>query len=97
MTKPTPIRVRRGSADGILRSVAAGGKIQPETLEHLLSLLREKTDYPHHVAVEIQTGALLKTIDNEADAQETIRRLIAAPAKPTKRDQHAFASARNKG
>jgi hypothetical protein len=71
----------RNTADGVLWAVDKGGPIQPETLEHLLALLREKTDYPHHVAVEVTQGALLRTIDNENDAQETIRRLDAAPRK----------------
>src|SRR5678815_3633751 len=49
------VRLKRATADGITRAVDKGGPIQPETLEHLLALLRAKTDYPHHVAVEVQT------------------------------------------
>jgi hypothetical protein len=71
----------RESADGIEWAVHRGGAIKPETLEHLLALLRDKTDYPHHVAVEVTVGPQLKTIDNEDDAQETIRRLNATPIR----------------
>lgn len=71
----------RNTADGVLQAVDKGDPIKPETLEHLLMLLREKTDYPHHVAVEVTQGAFLRTIDNENDAQETIRRLDDAQRK----------------
>lgn len=70
----------RDSADGILWAVHKGGAIKLETLENLLALIVEKTAYPHHVTVEIQTGAVLKTIDNEDDAKETIRRLLSLPS-----------------
>jgi hypothetical protein len=68
--------LRRG-ADSILRAVEKGGAIQLGTLTELLDLLESKTDYAFHVEVAIlPTGsAILKTIDNERDAQETIRRL----------------------
>jgi hypothetical protein len=69
----------RNTADGILWAVDKGGPIQPETLEHLISLLASKTNYQHHVEIAVLTGAVLKTIDNERDAQETIRLLIAQP------------------
>jgi hypothetical protein len=71
----------RGTADGILRAVNKGGEIQLDTLTALLELLRTKTDYLFHVTVEVlPTGsAILKTIDNERDAQETIRRIKAKP------------------
>ena len=67
----------RHSADSVLRAVKKGGEIQHDTLAELLMLLCTKTDYHFHVTVEIlPTGsALLKTIDNERDAKETIRRL----------------------
>lgn len=42
-------------------------------------LLQDKTDYPHWPTVEVVTGAMVKTIDNEADAQETILQLTAVP------------------
>ena len=71
----------RGTPAGILCAVDKDGPIQPDTLQRLLSLIREKTDFHHHVAVEVQTGAVLKTIDNEHDAQETIRRLDSLPSK----------------
>ena len=71
--------MRRNNADGILEAVGKHGSIQMATLVELLALLKEKTTYPFHVAVEITTGAILKTIDNEEDAQETIRRLRAKP------------------
>lgn len=67
----------RTGADSILRAVEKGGAIRLDTLKELLNLLEEKTDYHFHVEVAIvPTGsAILKTIDNERDAQETIRRL----------------------
>jgi hypothetical protein len=67
----------RSGADSILRAVEKGGAIQLGTLTELLDLLESKTDYAFHVEVAIlPTGsAILKTIDNERDAQETIRRL----------------------
>lgn len=71
----------RDKADGILEAVAKGGRIELDTLHDLLQLLQERSDYKHHVTIEIVTGALLKTIDNEDDAQESIRRLRAAPVK----------------
>lgn len=71
----------RNSADSILRAVDKGGTIQMTTLTELLDLLRTKTDYHAHVEVAVlpSGSALLKTIDNERDAQETIRRLRAKP------------------
>lgn len=71
----------RTGADSILRAVENGGAIQMDTLAELLDLLREKTDYHVHVEVAIlpSKSALLKTIDNERDAKETIRRLKAKP------------------
>lgn len=67
----------RDTASSVMRAVQNGGEIQPDTLTELLELLRTKTDYHFHIEVAIQpTGsALLKTIDNERDAKETIRRL----------------------
>lgn len=71
----------RSGADSILRAVDKGGAITMETLAELLDLLRTKTDYHFHVEVAIlpSKSALLKTIDNERDAKETIRRLKAKP------------------
>jgi hypothetical protein len=77
-------QVRRNTADGILDEVALGGAIKMETLQELLKLLGEKTDYLFHIAVEIHTPMMLKTIDNEGDALDTISRLRAAPAKSIK-------------
>lgn len=67
----------RTGASSILRAVEKGGAITRETLAELLELLEAKTDYHFHVEVAVRpTGsALLKTIDNERDAKETIRRL----------------------
>jgi hypothetical protein len=67
----------RSGADSILRAVDNGGAIQMETLTELLDLLRTKTDYRYFVEVAVlpSGSALLKTIDNERDAKETIRRL----------------------
>lgn len=74
-------QIRRNNADGIIEAVAKGGRITVPTLLRLRDLLDAKTTYKHHIEVGIQTGALLKTIDNEDDALETIRRLEAAPAR----------------
>lgn len=76
--------MRRNNADGILDAVYHGGSITMPTLVRLLELLSEKTDYVHHIAVEVQTKAMLKTIDNEDDALETISRLESAPKKKGK-------------
>lgn len=71
----------RSGASSILRAVEKGGAITQETLATLLELFRTKTDYHVHVEVAVlpSGGALLKTIDNERDALETIRRLKAKP------------------
>lgn len=71
----------RNRADGILRAVHSGGAIQLETLKELLDLFEVKTDYHVHIEVAVlpSGSALLKTIDNERDAKETIRRLKAKP------------------
>lgn len=71
----------RGTPESILRAVEKGGEIQLDTLTELLELLRTKTNYHFHVEVAVlpSGSALLKTIDNERDAQETIRRLKEKP------------------
>lgn len=71
----------RSGADSILRAVDKGGAITRDTLTELLDLLGTKTDYHFHVEVAIvpSGSALLKTIDNERDAKETIRRLRTKP------------------
>ena len=71
----------RTGADSIVRAVEKGGSITMETLTELLELLRTKTDYQFHVEVAVlpSKSALLKTIDNERDAKETIRRLRTKP------------------
>lgn len=71
--------IRRNEPDGILEAVRDKGAIQLPTLNRLLELLKAKTEYPHHIQVAVSTGAVLKTIDNEQDALETIRRLEAKP------------------
>lgn len=88
---PDRMAIRRNSADGIVEAVALGGRIRLETLTTLLVLLEEKTDYKFHVEVAVVTNALLKTIDNEADALETIERLKKAPpeASPKARQTKA--------
>lgn len=75
---------RRSTADGILEEVAIGGKIKMETLQELCKLLEEKTNYDFHIELAVVTNALLKTIDNEGDALETISRLKSAPKKKDK-------------
>lgn len=71
----------RSGAASVLRAVEKGGAIQLDTLKELLGLLEDKTDYHFHVEVAIVTSgsAFLKTIDNERDAKETIRRLKEKP------------------
>jgi hypothetical protein len=71
----------RSGADSILRAVEKGGAIQMATLVELCELLRTKTDYQFHIEVAVlpRRSAILQTIDNERDAQETIRRLKAKP------------------
>ena len=72
---------RRGEADEGRWAVAKGGAITRPTLDRLLVLLEEKTTHDCHIAVEVMTPTMMKTIDNEDDALETIRRLDAAPPK----------------
>lgn len=67
----------RDSTASVAKAVEKGGAITMPTLVRLLELLAAKTDYPHHVEVAITTGPLVKTIDNERDALETVRRLEA--------------------
>ena len=74
----------RGSTASVAKAVEKGGAITMPTLTRLLTLLQEKTDYPHHIEVAITFGAQVKTVDNERDALETVRRLEAAPAKEGK-------------
>ena len=62
------------SATAVLSAVNRGGAIQLDTLKKL-GVLLEQAGYSYHFAVEVEVAALLKTIDNERDAQETIRRL----------------------
>ena len=71
----------RSGADSILHAVDKGGAIKLDTLTELLDLLRTKTDYKFHIEVAVlpSKSALLKTIDNERDAKETIRRLRTKP------------------
>ena len=71
----------RSGADSVLRAVEKGGAITLATLTELMDLLLKKTDYHFHIEVSIlpSKSALLKTIDNERDAKETIRRLKAKP------------------
>jgi hypothetical protein len=71
----------RSSAAEIMRAIEEKGAITEPTLAKLLDLLERKTDYKVHVAVEILTKSILKTVDNEEDALETIRRLEGAPDK----------------
>jgi hypothetical protein len=72
---------KRGEADEVRMAVWKGGAITRPTLDRLLMLLAEKTTHECHIAVEVVTPTMLKTIDNEDDALETIRRLEAAPPR----------------
>jgi acylphosphatase len=83
--------IRRNQADGIVEAVAFGGRIRLETLTTLLALLEEKTDYKCHIEVAVVTEAMLKTLDNEADALETIERLKKAPPKAKSKAQRTKA------
>lgn len=86
----------RDSADSILKAVEKGEAIQLDTLKELLELLGQKTDYSFHIAVEVSNprSALLKTIDNERDARETIRRLKEKKEQPQPHIvDHAYLSA----
>ncbi len=74
---------RRGEADDVRHAVHKGGKIERSTLDRLLELLAERTAYDCHIAVEVFTPTMLKTIDNQDDALETISRLERAPMKAT--------------
>ena len=65
----------RNSMRSVSKAVEKGGAITMPTLAHLLLLLEEKTDDPYHIEVAVTRGALVKTIDNERDALETVRRL----------------------
>lgn len=65
---------RRFGADEILARVAEGQPIRTETMLSLIRMLQLK-GFEFHLAVEVQSGSLLKTIDNERDAVETILRL----------------------
>lgn len=69
----------RGSTKSVAKAVKKGGAITANTLARLLALLAEKTDYPYHVEVAVTVGALVKTVDNERDALETVRRLEGKP------------------
>lgn len=73
---------RRGEADEVAFAVKKGGAITRPTLDRLLELLKAKTTYRCHIAVEVLTPTMLKTIDNENGALETIRRLESAPDAP---------------
>ena len=79
---------QRCEADEVAFAVKRGGAITRPTLDRLLELLKAKTGYQCHVAVEVLTPTMLKTIDNEDDALETIRRLDAAPPPRHPADKH---------
>ena len=65
----------RESADGRVRAVAAGGRMTRATLDRLLELFEAHTTFAVHIELAINTGPMVKTIDNEADALETIERM----------------------
>lgn len=66
---------RRNSTASVAKAVEKGGAITLPSLIRLLELLKERTDYPHHIEVAVTVGPLVKTLDNEHDTLETIRRL----------------------
>jgi hypothetical protein len=65
----------RGSTASVAKAVEKGGAITLSTLRRLLDLLAEKTNYDHHIEVAVTVGPMVKTIDNERDALETVHRL----------------------
>ena len=68
------------SASNIIRRVEESGAMSIRTLT-ILSMYLDQMKLKHHVAVEIQSGVLLKTIDNEVDAQQTIKNIQEKLAK----------------
>jgi hypothetical protein len=94
-TRPYPMPDDEGDCERFRLAKAKegkGGPIKPETLARLLESLASGTTYPHHVAVEITVGAVLKTIDNEDDAQETIRRITDAARRTAERSNTEIAA-----
>lgn len=78
--------VRRNGPSGIIAKVEKSGRIKLETATRILELIAEMGKlrvftWRAHLAIEVNTGPMLKTIDNEEDAQETVRRLEAGKAK----------------
>jgi len=74
MTVKERVELRKhdpSSASNIIRRVKESGAMSIKTLT-ILSMYLDQMKLKHHIAVEVQSGALLKTIDNEADAQQTI-------------------------
>ena len=72
-------RINCASPEEIQHAVAKGGRIRRETLDRLIDLLPRKTRHLFWITLEVNTGAMLMTLDNEDDALETVRRLEVAP------------------
>ncbi len=71
------MKLKRESASVVLSVVDKYGAIKPDTLVELGSLL-DKMDRDYHVEVAVhpsKDSSLLKTIDNENDAQITIQNI----------------------
>lgn len=67
-------KLYRNSADGVMKIVNEKGSIKLSTLLDLTALLR-KIDRPFHVEIAVHPTEkipLMKTIDNEEDARQTI-------------------------
>ncbi len=62
------------SPDSILKRVEQKGRISLSTLLNLCEKLSD-IGKKFHIAVEVESGCLLKTIDNEQDAKQTIENI----------------------
>lgn len=69
----------RHSPEAVGHAILTGGKIRMESLRKFIELYPKKAKHTFHIEIVVETPALFKTIDNEADLQETLSRLVAAP------------------
>ena len=67
-------QIERQQASGILKAVKKEGKIKLYTLLELMFLL-DHIKKEFHIEVSVVSGALLKTIDTERLAKETINNI----------------------
>ncbi len=78
-------QLRRQAPAGILEALAQGGRIKLETLQKFAELYPKKAKFNFHFELVVESRALFKTVDNEADLQEILKRLEAAPDRPDAR------------